>query len=148
MRRLRALEIGDDGRLTPAIASGVRSVVLLDEDARALNGLRGVDARPFTKRDNAVGLGLVFQVLHVCLALDELRCLGWGQLTRPYTVGDALRLRVLARIDPRRAGEAGCRGDGKNSAKREIRSSWQVSLCLFADGGDTIVVARSALHTA
>ncbi|MBA7687867.1 hypothetical protein ES703_96341 [subsurface metagenome] len=91
-----------------------QSVVLLDEDARALNALRGMDARPFERRDDAVGLGLVFQVLHMVLALDELRGLGGGQTARHHAVVDAVRLGVLARVDPRRAGEARCRGDGKN----------------------------------
>src|SRR5262249_41179027 len=99
-----------DGQLKATIASDERSVGLLDEDARALNGLRGVDACTFTKRDDAVGLGLVFQVLHVSLALGELDGLGQGQLARHRTVDDALLLGVLARIDPRGAGEAGCRG--------------------------------------
>src|SRR5262249_22624991 len=120
VRRSRATQMMNacpecDGRLTPTIASasGVRSVVLLDEDARALNVLRGVDAQPLERSDDGVSLGLVFQVLHVGLALYQLHRFRRGQTTGRHAVGDAMRLRVLARIDPGRAGEAGCRGDGK-----------------------------------
>ena len=81
--------------------------MLLDEDARALNRLRGVDARTFERRDEAVGLGLVFQVLHMGLAVRQLLAFVEADAAPHDAVVDAVLLGVLARVNLGRPDEAG-----------------------------------------
>ena len=52
--------------------------MLLQEDAPALDILRGVDAGALERCDDTVRLGLVLQVLHARLALQQL--LGFGEV--------------------------------------------------------------------
>jgi len=92
--------------------------MLLEEDPRALDVLRGVNARAFERRDEAVGLGLVFQVLHMGLTLRQLLAFGEADASRIDAVVDAMRLGVLARIDQGRAGETGSAGNGESQRSR------------------------------
>src|SRR2546423_9946367 len=100
----------------PAIISGartearLRSVMLLQEDARALDILRGVDAGALERcNDTAARFRLVLQVLDSLLAPLEFQSLMEAQVAILDTLENAVLLGVLARVDQRRAGEAGGR---------------------------------------
>ena len=71
----------------------------LQEDARALDVLRGADAGAFERRDDAVGLDLVFKVLHAGLTLQQLLTFIERQVALLNALEDAVLLGVLARIE-------------------------------------------------
>ncbi|WP_315780827.1 hypothetical protein [Bradyrhizobium sp. SZCCHNPS1003] len=77
------------GALPPANRRA-RLIVLLPEYARALHGLRDVDAGTLERRHHAVHLGLVFQLLDVDLTADELLRLQIGQPSARDAVVDAM----------------------------------------------------------
>src|SRR5438445_12608463 len=110
----------------PAITFGaraearLRSVMLLQEDAPALDILRGVDAGALERCDDTVRLGLVLQVLHARLALQQLLGFGEVQVATLDALEDAVLLGVLARVDQGRAGEAGGRC---NSQKQRSKNN-------------------------
>ena len=97
-----------------------RSIMLLQEDARALDILRDMDADALERCDDTVRLGLVLQVPHARLALQQLLCFVEVEFTRLDALEDAVLLGVLARVDQGRAGEAGGRC---NSQKQRSKNN-------------------------
>src|SRR3954454_15795584 len=108
----------------PAITFGARaearrrSVMLLQEDARALDILRGVDAGAFQRCNETVRLGLVLQVLDSLLALLEFQGFIEVQVALLDALEDAVLLGVLARVNQGRAGEAAGRCNGQNERSK------------------------------
>ena len=72
----------------------IAQLMLLQEDPRALDILRGVDARAFDRRDDAVRL--VLQFIHMDRTLHQLLVFVEADAARPDAVVDELRLGVLS----------------------------------------------------
>src|SRR6266496_2542497 len=109
--------------------------MLLQEDARALDILRGVDAGALERCDDTVRLGLVLQVLHARLALQQLLGFIEVELARLDALEDAVLLGVLARVDPGRAGEAGgrCNGQKQRSKNNGLHHKSPLRCCRWCD---------------
>src|SRR3954467_5652780 len=94
--------------------------MLLQEDARALDVLRGVDAGALERcNDTAARFRLVLQVLDSLLALLDLCGFIEVQLALLDALEDAVLLGVLARVGRGRAGEAAGRGNGRREHSKK-----------------------------
>jgi hypothetical protein len=92
----------------------------LQEDARALDVLRGVDAGALERcNDTAARFRLVLQVLDSLLAPLEFQGFIEVQVALLDALEDAVLLGVLARVDQGRAGEAAGRRNGQNERSKK-----------------------------
>jgi hypothetical protein len=90
------------------------SVMPLQEDARALDILRGVDAGALERcNDTAARFRLVLHVLNSLLAPLEFQGFVEGQVALLNAPEDAVLLGVLARVDQGCRGKAGGRRNGQ-----------------------------------
>src|SRR3954466_450700 len=107
--------------------------MLLQEDARALDVLRGVDAGALERcNDTAARFRLVLQVLDSLLALLEFQGCIEVQFALLDAVEDAVLLGVLARVDQGRAGEAAGRCNGQNERSKNNSPHHNFSFALLS----------------
>ena len=92
----------------------------LQEDAPALDILRGVDAGALERCDDTVRLGLVLQILHAGLTLQQLLGFVEVQIALLHALEDAVLLGVLACVDQGCPSEAGGRC---NSQKQRSKNN-------------------------
>src|SRR4029079_11374792 len=116
------------------------SVMLLQEDARALDILRGVNAGAFQRCDDTVRLGPVLQVLHAGLALQQLLAFGEVQVALLDALEDAVLLGVLARVDQWSSSETAGRRNSQNERSKND-SPHNASPLRCCRGGDDAMPA-------